>query len=228
MGAGPCSDRVGELLAALADGDALRRRQAAQDLGELGDVAAVPGLIAALADPVVAVRESAVDGLVAVAMPEVAWQVATLLDSQDAALRNYGQEILEGLGTASVEALMERLVSPSSDVRKFAVDVLGRIGEVSEIRATGILCGMLGDANPNVAGAAAEALGRVGDKRALPALVQHLRGEPWLQCCVLYAIARIGGEAALAALADIDSQSLLPEVAHYFVMAKHILEQRQD
>lgn len=216
------------LVEALGDGDAVTRRHAAEDLGELGDIAALPALLRALEDPVVAVRESAADAVAAMGRPEAAQAAAGLLDSDEASLRNLGQEILTALGPVAVESLTACLGSPASDVRKFALDALGRIGEVSEIHATQLLCAMLGDPNINVAGAAAEALGRVGDKSALPALAARLDGEPWLQCCVLYAMARIGGQAVGDALAAVEARNLSPEVAHALSLAKTMLGQRQE
>jgi HEAT repeat protein len=212
-----------ELLRNLGSEDDVTRRYASEDLGELGDEAAIPALIRALEDPVIAVREAAADGLVAIGGLEVSRQVAHLMSSDNTPLRNAGLEILEAMGSDAVEVLIQCCSSPSSDIRKFALDILGKIGEVSEIHATGLLIVMLNDVNINVAGAAAEAIGRVGDSVALPALVSHLDSESWLQCNVMHAIARIGGEAAMEALGKVDVDRLSPEALHYYHMAVDLL-----
>jgi len=212
-----------KLLRDLESEDDVIRRDASEELGASGAALAIPVLIRALEDPVIAVREAAADGLAAIGGQAVCRQVVPLMASDNTALRNFGLEILKALGADAIDALIACCSSPSSDIRKFALDVLGKIGEVSEINATGLLVGMLDDANINVAGAAAEALGRVGDATALPSLVAHLTGESWLQCSILHAIGRIGGEEALKALAKVELERLSPEVRYYYRMASDML-----
>lgn len=211
-------NRLENLLRDLAGEDDVLRRHAAEDLGDLGDEAAAPALIRALGDPVVAVREAAAEALVLIGGREACRRAAALMASEDAALRNLALEILERLGPEAVDELLQGCLSPSSDIRKFAIDVLGKIGEASEIKVTGLLVAMLDDVNVNVAGAAAEAIGRVGDQTALPALLARLDSEPWLQCCILHAMARLGGAAA-EALATVDVGRLSPEALHYHRLA---------
>ncbi|AGW14950.1 HEAT repeat domain-containing protein [Megalodesulfovibrio gigas] len=199
----------------LQTGDETVRRYAAEDLGSLGLEGAVPALVTALEDPVVAVREAAAEALGVIGGRETARRVVPLMASEEVPLRNISFEILEALSLDALEELTACCTSPVSDIRKFAVDILGKIGEVSEIDAEALFVRMLDDPNPNVAGAAAEAIGRVGYKGAVPALLQHLDSHAWLQCNILHAIARIGGEAAQKAFATINTARLSPEAQYY-------------
>ncbi|MBW1735103.1 MAG: HEAT repeat domain-containing protein [Deltaproteobacteria bacterium] len=219
---------IDELLNDLKSGDDADRRYAAEDLGDLGDPAAVPALVKALEDPVVAVREAAVESLIIIGGREVCKQVIPLLDSDAASVRNYAIEILEQIGPDAVEDLIAICDSPSSDMRKFAMDILGKIGELSDVDAFGAIASRLKDENINVAGAAAEALGRLGNPAAIPVLAELLDGEPWLQCNALNAIAQIGGKAARQVISDMDPERLAPEVKIYYDMARGMLGMDND
>lgn len=205
-------DQQDQLIAALQDQDETERRYAAEDLGLLGDRRAVPALIAALADPIIAVREAAADALAAIGGGETAEQVAGLLASDDVVLRNLAPEILKSQGQDAIPVLKRCCASSSPDIRKFSADILGKIGEITTINATPLLIGLLDDPDANVAGAAAEALGRLGDRTILPELLARMNREAWVQCNILDAMARIPGEETLAALAAMDVEGFTPEV----------------
>ncbi|MBW1722615.1 MAG: HEAT repeat domain-containing protein [Deltaproteobacteria bacterium] len=213
-----------ELLKDLRSEEESDRRYAVEDLGDLGDPAAIPVLVKALEDEAVAVREAAADSLIAIGGKEVCEQVLPLLSSDDARIRNYATEILEQVGAEAVEGLIRLLGDSSPDVRKFSLDVLGKIGELSEIRAIKDIGSLLDDENVNVASAAAEALGRIGDPSAVPVLVKHLSGEPWLQCNILSALSQIGGEEVRKVFLGIDPERLAPEARYYYDMAKHMFD----
>ncbi|MBW2031856.1 MAG: HEAT repeat domain-containing protein [Deltaproteobacteria bacterium] len=218
---------INELLKDLRSEDATDGRYAAEDLGGLNDPAAVHALVKALEDPVVGGREAAVESLIAIGGREGCENVIPLLGSEDAYLRNYAIEILEHLGADAIESLVNLCDSPSSDLRKFAMDVLGKIGELCDVNAIGVITSGLDDENVNVAGAAAEALGRIGDPAAIPALAGHLGGHPWLQCNVLNAIAQIGGKEARGVISRIDPEQLAPEARFYYEMAESVLGMKE-
>jgi len=212
-------ENLQRLRQALKSPDATDRRYAAEDLEELGDSAAAPALIEALSDPVVAVREAAADALGAIGGPEVSRLAVELLYSEDVALRNFAQEILVNIGTEATNSLIMALKSTSPDVRKFGLDVLGKIGEINRIEDIRPIIALIEDENVNVAAAAVEALGRIGDEGAVEAMLPHLSGHPWMQCNILYALAQIGGEQAAQAVRSLQQGAIAPEARPYHAMA---------
>lgn len=202
------------LAAALAGGNEEERRFAAEDLGDLGDPEAVPSLVAALEDRAVAVREAAADALMACADGRGAILVADLLASESAPVRNYAQEILASLGSTALPAVLARCRDASADIRKFALDILGHMGPAARAAWEEVVP-LLRDGNENVAGAAAETLGRLGEPMAVPHLAACLAGSPWLQCSALQGLSGLAGDEARAALAGIDPASLSHEAAMF-------------
>jgi HEAT repeat protein len=204
------------LIGQLASLDPTTRRYAAQDLGDLHDARAVPALAEAVRDQEVAVREAAVDALVAIGGQAVAECVAPLLETEDAALRNYAIEILERVGPESIDVLVAASNAASPDVRKSALDILGKVARGCAGKCLEAVAARLGDDNPNVAGSAAEALGHLGDSRATPYLMKHVSDPPWMQLCVFSALSQIGGETALKALSSADASQMSPFTKHFY------------
>lgn len=210
------TDQRDLLIEQLASPDPTTRRYAAEDLGELHDAWAVPALVKAASDREVAVREAAVEALVAIGGQTVCERLAPLLEAEDVALRNYAIEILERVGPESMDVLIAACKSASSDVRKFALDILGKVARGCGGKCLDAVAALLGDDNPNVAGSAAEALGLMGDSRAIPYLEKHLGGPPWMQLCVFSALSQIGGETALKALNSADAGQMSPFTKHFY------------
>ena len=204
------------LIEQLANPDPTTRRYAAEDLGDLHDAQAVPVLVEAVKDLEVAVREAAVEALVSIGGLPVCECVAPLLDTEDVALRNYAIEILERVGPEAIDVLVVACNSVSPDVRKFALDIMGKVARGCADKCLGTVASLLGDDNPNVAGSAAEALGYIGDSRATPYLANYLDGPPWMQLCVFSALPQIGGETALMALSSADVGQMSPFIKHFY------------
>jgi HEAT repeat protein len=218
------TDGPDHLIEQLANLDPTARRYAAEDLGDLRDSRAVAALVEAMSDPEVAVREAAVDALVVIGGKAVCDHVAPLLETEDVALRNYAIEILERVGLESIDVLVAGCNSASPDVRKSALDILGKVARGCAGECFEAVVARLGDDDPNVAGSAAEALGNMGDSRATPYLAEHLGDPPWMQLCVYSALAQIGGEAALKALSSVDAGQLSPSTKHFYDIALMVTE----
>jgi HEAT repeat protein len=210
------TDGCDRLIEQLSSPDPTTRRYAAEDLGDLHDVRAVPALVKAVKDSEVAVREAAVDALAAIGGLAVSERVAPLLESEDVALRNYAIEILERVGPESTDVLVAACNCASPDVRKFALDILGKVARGCAGKCLEAVAARLGDDNPNVAGSAAEALGRMGDSQAIPHLMNHLGDPPWMQLCVFSALSQIGGKTALKALRSVDVSRMSPVTKHFY------------
>jgi HEAT repeat protein len=135
-------------------------------------------------------------------------EVVELLHSEDnAGLRNAAVEILVRLGSPALPCLIEELSCNDHDVRKFALDILGAIGDPFCIAA---MQKSLHDSDANVRAAAAENLGRLRAAEAIPALLGAM-GQPdlMLRFAILDALARIGAPIPLAPLLPFYEDKLL-------------------
>lgn len=131
------------------------------------------------------------------ALAERADVVPVLVDALRAptdqvALRNAAVEALAGLGATAAPAVENALTSGALDAdgRKLAVDVLGG---ARQPRSTPVLIDALGDVDPNVRYAAAEALGWIGGADAIAALQSMLgREDRFLRLVALEGLNRLG------------------------------------
>lgn len=94
-----------------------------------------------------------------------------LRNEENAGLRNSAAEALIRLGSASASLLMEMVQDQDPDVRKFIIEAMGGIGDPVFLPA---LLQALNDHEVNVASAAAEQLGTLGDTDASEYLMQAI------------------------------------------------------
>lgn len=179
--------------------DTETRREAAIDLGRSGRDA-IPLLLIALSDRDWRVRKTAVEALVAFGGDDVTAGLIQHLRAEDnAGARNSAIEALVLLGPGSVDVLLPLLGTDDPDVRKFVVDILG---DIRDSRSVPGLIDRLKDLDENVRVAAAEALGRTKDQRAVNALTGCLTAhdQGWLDYAAAEALGDIGDEKALKPL----------------------------
>lgn len=136
-----------------------------------------------------------------------------LLRSPDnAGLRNSAVEALVRLGMKAIPVVGSHAGDADCDVRKFVVDILGGIGDVSSLP---LLIKSLDDEDPNVRAAAAENLGRIGHASSLQPLLDALsRPDLALRHTVLDALARTGGPVPAAAVACYLGEGLLKKAVY--------------
>lgn len=168
-------------------------------LAALGPAAA-PGardaaILAALDDPSLQLREEAIALAARFLEPQVLG--ALVADGGNAVLRNAALMALERQGPYAVPHLLEMLKVTDADVVMFAAQVLARINDPASSRA---IIGLLRHSDPNVAQAAAESLGALKATAAVPALLEMLGGELWLQMAAIQALGQIGHADAVAPL----------------------------
>lgn len=171
-------------------------------------------LLEAMGDRSWRVRKEAVE--IFLASPgagDYAEELFGLLRSQDnAGLRNSSVEVLVRLGGKAIPILESHAGDGDCDVRKFVVDILGGIGNVSSLP---LLIKALDDHDPNVRASAAENLGRIGHARALQPLLDALaRPDLTLRHTILDALALTGGPVPAATVASYLEEGLLKKAVY--------------
>lgn len=148
-----------------------QRWSAAEGLGRLGDARAVPALVQALRDPHAFVRWTAVQALGEIGATETVRLVLPLFEENDPLLRRSAVDALGRFDTPeSREALRRALHDPDPTVRRNAIDAVARLRDVEAVDA---LVLALDPRNGLwVRYSAAEALGIVGDHRAVAPLIE--------------------------------------------------------
>lgn len=117
-----------------------------------------------------------------------------LRNGDDALLRNASMEIYKALGRRSIDSLISLLQDLDGEVRIFAANVLGDIGDNACFDS---LAKALDDPDIRVRHAAAEALGKIADERANDALARKIQDVPWVAMAAIAALGDIGGERAV-------------------------------
>jgi len=204
---------VEPLIAALEDEELRVRAAAAEALGQIGDARAVAPLIAALKDTDKYVRKAATEALGKIGAPAV--------ESLSAALKDTDKYVRKAAAYALGEIKDPRAVEPliaalrDSDVREAAAEALDRLGwkpgkdesagwywmakcEWEKCVALGAsavapLIAALKDTDKYVRKAAAEALGQIGEVRAIEPLITSLRStdDPYTRSDVAQALVRL-------------------------------------
>jgi HEAT repeat protein len=162
---------VPPLIAALDDRDREVRTAAARSLGRLGAVDAAPRLVEALASGAVP-RAVAGQALIAIG-PAAAAELHPLLGGTEESVRRAAAEVL-GLigGAAEAPLLADAARDPAAEVRGAALRALGKVGGKAE---SGVVRDALRDRVPFVRTAAAHAAAGLGDREAVPLLVEQAR-----------------------------------------------------
>jgi len=172
------------------------RAFAAELLGRVGSAKAVPALletVQATQTEDADVREIALRALARIADPGAVAPLITALANADAWLAPRIADILARHGDVVVDPLLV-LLSDSNHpaARAWAANVLG---EVKAQRAFPALARSLNDPNDEVRAKVATALGRLGDRRAVPPLLEHLLTDPapFVRARIASTLAQFGG-----------------------------------
>jgi HEAT repeat protein len=176
-------DRLGlveRYIERLGSGRRWRERAfAAELLGRVGNARAVPALldtVRATRTEDADVREIALRALARIGDPRAVEPLIEALTTADAWLAPRIADILSRHGPLVVEPLLALLAQPDHHpARAWAANVLG---EVRAERAFPLLVTALDDPDDEVRAKSATALGRLGDRRALAYLLDHLLTDP--------------------------------------------------
>lgn len=184
----------------------------------------IPDLVEAIKDEDLGVREAALNALSAIGTNLAAEAVVPLIRSEDVSVRNAGLEVLEHVGLDAFDTIFRLLKDAEDDVVKFAIDTVSAIKDNryereiraltahanANIRAAAAMClgktGASGSANALIAAlgdreewvrfSAVEALGLIGDGRALEPLFGIIEKDAGpVKEAAFEAIGRIAGPA---------------------------------
>lgn len=183
---------VQTLIANLTSEDEAARGDAAEDLGYSDAAEAVAPLVERLGiETSRKVRETIFSALERIDRPEVGMHVATMLDSDDAFLRNQAVGLLQRKGAAAVPVLLARMDDADPDVRKFVLDTAAGIA-LPEVEA--IYEAAMRDKDINILIAAVESVGEQRKCQFKPAVedVFLKATEPMLICAAFSALLQIG------------------------------------
>jgi HEAT repeat protein len=165
-------------------------------------------ILAALEDESPAVRERAIRLATRYVEPAVLGELVA--DEANAVRRNAALAALERQGPYAVPHIQRMLQSDSVDVVMFALQVLSRIGDPA---ATAAIVPLVRHTDLNVAQSAVEALGQLRSAESVPALLELLRGELWLQLAAIDALGAIGDPRAVGPLVELVPDSVVAEPA---------------
>jgi len=189
------------------------RRSILLSLNRTDDFDTLCGVAMLLGDADAGVAEAAGEALVRQASPEAARAASLRLCSRDAGERARATGVLARLGEYATELLAELANSPDADLRKYAIDTLG-MARTAPAGVVERLSALLQDPDMVIAGAAAEALGNLAARDAVPALAACLtRDDLWVRPAALDALARIGGPAAFEAISRLPLDAPDPVVS---------------
>lgn len=162
-----------DIRGALTSADEETRRSALHSLRNCDVPEKQTLLFTAMGDESWRVRKEAVESyLHSNPDPDSVKLLLELLRNQDnAGLRNSAAEAVIRLGSVCAAPLITMIDDPDADVRKFIIDIMGAIGAPVFVPS---LLHSLHDPEVNVASAAAEQLGALGDGEAAEYLMQAL------------------------------------------------------
>ena len=192
-------NHVDVLIQQLKDSDPDSRRQSVFDLGKADRGAChqevISTIIASLSDPVIAVREAAENTLISIGGRDIVTALIPRLSDSSTTILNAAIAILSRIGDAAIDLILPLLDSRDHDIRKFGCDILGNLRYADSIYE---LIELLNDPHVNVAIAAGEALGKIGNLEAVPYLIRALQHhDTWMKCIAAEALGKIGDQRAV-------------------------------
>ena len=171
--------------------------KAAFELGNIGDVSAVPALIQALLDSNDTLRSNAAGALGKIGDASAVPALIQALKDRIASVRVSAVVALERIGDDSATpALNDMLQDEHPSVRSYATRALEQI-------SIPVLIQTLKNEHPSVRATAVETLGMIRSRSAVPALIERLNDEDAaVRVTAVEALERIGSMSAVPALVE--------------------------
>jgi|GEM_PF-2989516 len=178
-------------------------------LGEREVNSILESLVSALSDPSWRVRKLVVRVLEKADRTRLVPLLIEALREENAGVRNSAIECLTGIGPEAIAPLGQALLDPDKDLRIFAVNTLGAIGDRA---AYPHLARALTDPEKNVCHAAIDALGKVKDPRAVEPLIRIVQGEDiWLKLPAIATLGELGDPRAIPYLLPLSQDFLFKQ-----------------
>lgn len=141
-------------------------------------------------------------------------QLVDMLADEDVKFRFFVGDLIARNAKGAIETLLTAAkVSPSEEVRRSAIHLLGKVaGSIDKAHQQGlkdVVVEALGDEDPKVRRNAAIALGEIGRPESVGPLAVVLEGEPfdWVRPSMVLALGQIGGPESAGVLAEIVPRS---------------------
>jgi len=165
-------------------------------------------IVEALQDEDLAVRDHAISLAVRHLEPEI---LGELIDNdENAVLRNAALQALERQGFYALPFLRDMTLGTNAEVAMFAIQALSRIPDPDSIP---FLVRLLEHDDENVKLAAIEALGTHQARQAIPRLCELMCGSFWQQFAVMRSLGKIGDPRAIPTILDAMNNEMLVEPA---------------
>jgi len=145
-------------------------------------------------------RARIIEKLVASPSRELIEHAVQLLNEKNTSLRMDVLDILRKTGNYGIDAVIHLLYHPNEDIRVYGCEVLQDLKHPSSLPH---LMEKVYEQDENVKNAAVTALGEFDDPRAIDVLLEVLHEEEWAAFSAIYSLARIGNRRALPALMDV-------------------------
>ena len=176
--------------------------EAANALGQVGDPAAVDGLLKLVGDSDASIRQAAVSALNSIIPPSMSGRIIPLLHDSDPNVRESAVKIAGYFGyPEATAALLELSGDQNERVRCAAVE---HLPYVEDDRVFTVLVRAITDETPNVRAAAARALGTLDTAEVVKPLIAGLSDEDvWVRYFSARALGRRRSEDSVAALKQV-------------------------
>ena len=121
------------------------------------------------------------------------------LYDEDSRVRNDAVEIISAIGTPALPIITPLTNDKDNDVRKFAIQILGKIGDSQSVPR---LIPLLDENDVNVRTSAIESLGRIGDPRGVVPIIRIIEKDknPWVKIFAIEALSHIDDPQVISVL----------------------------
>jgi len=177
----------------LKSGDENARIEIYREIGELRFQSDFHLLIEGLADPSPRVTSVVSEILTEIDGSNVTGLLLESLRNQDPGIRFRAMDILAELGSAALPQVTTYLSDGDPDVRIASAVILGNSRLKESFSA---LKGVMKDPEENIRYAAAEALGKIGESKAIPFLIDALN-DPWVRYAAVESLGMLNAKEAV-------------------------------